>query len=636
MAVGFCRVTCGKPAAPASLILIPKGMKSPGGMSGRDKPPGKYAAGRDTNLAPGSPVCIDARYTVRQSLGGGATSVVYRAYDELLKRDVVIKLYSSHGKHWTGDDRKSFLKEAKFAAGLTHPNVAAIYSVGIADGDPFIVMELIEGKSLASHLASEGTMPVHQALAVVEQVSLAAHHLHRNGLIHRDIKPANIMLSNHEGELIAKLIDLGLAKRDSVTLRLQGQNVTETIPGLAIGTPSYMSPEQVCGDKVDSRSDVFSLGTVLYEAVTGRCAFEADQIVARMMITLNSDPAPMSEASPDVLVPAAIENIALIAMSKNPAERFQSAAELAENLAAVRTALLSGKPLPVVRKPKASTYKNPAKPMPGSSAPRLLPALTAFLLLVCAVGAIWFHNKINNTTGAQPTLEDGVIKASAPEQFDGHRKLQELYFKQWVASHGRLPRTQVILEAERCLKLSAWVHQPFEMAKVQLRASVVEGDEFSQEQFQSVIDYILAAIRKDRGPDKRELQRQLDEIDQLIDQFASSCQRHPTVAFDLFTPALRALTAQHDYLIAFTQSLRMLHIQQKVAPSSTVIPWSYMTVSSTAFTAGDEQSARYYHSLTQQCLQMPGRFGLSAEAQAELRLDSDRLEHSLEQRQSRR
>jgi serine/threonine protein kinase len=300
---------------------------------------------------------INERYILRQLLGQGATSYVYRATDELLKREVSIKIYNSSISAWSDSDEQRFLKEAKIAARLEHNHLAAIYSVGITEGSPFIVMELVEGKSLATHLSTEGPLSVHQALDVIEQVCSAAQYLHEHGLIHRDIKPANIMLTNDNDKLTARLIDLGLAKQQMSTIELQQRGQTQTKSGVTVGTPIYMSPEQLCGRKVDARSDVFSIGAVLYEALTNERAFDCTESLSHPVTTLTTEPEPMSQASPGLLVPPSVENAALKAMSKNPDNRYQSALLFGEALANIRTALTLGTTLPIINKPKPTSYQ---------------------------------------------------------------------------------------------------------------------------------------------------------------------------------------------------------------------------------------------------------------------------------------
>src|SRR4051812_7319527 len=212
-------------------------------------------------------------YEILSALGAGGMGEVYRARDSRLGRDVAIKILPAHLAS-NSDARRRFEREAKTISSLNHPHICALYDVGNQDGIEFLVMECVEGETLAKRL-EKGPLPVSQVLKHGMQIADALDKAHRSGVVHRDLKPGNIMLTSSG----VKLLDFGLAKATPPLVEgamLTG-DVTRTAPmtqqGTILGTFQYMSPEQVEGKEVDARSDIFSFGSVLYEMVTGRRAF---------------------------------------------------------------------------------------------------------------------------------------------------------------------------------------------------------------------------------------------------------------------------------------------------------------------------------------------------------------------------
>ena len=186
-------------------------------------------------------------------------SVVYHAHDDQLDRPAAIKVVAS--THATEIGRQRLQREAKAAARIRHPHICQIYEIGDADGDPFIAMELLEGEPLSARL-TRGGLPVPEALAIAQQMLDALQTLHEQGIVHRDLKPSNVFMTAHG----VKLLDFGLARHTATAL--SGTVVTEsplTLPGTAVGTPHYMSPKQFRGEPADARSDVFSMGVMLFE-----------------------------------------------------------------------------------------------------------------------------------------------------------------------------------------------------------------------------------------------------------------------------------------------------------------------------------------------------------------------------------
>jgi hypothetical protein len=265
-------------------------------------------------------------YEIVAPLGAGGMGEVYRARDTRLDRTVAIKILPPH----FADDamrRQRFEREAKVVSGLNHPNICTLHDVGQQDGVHFIVMEYLEGESLAERL-TKGPLPAAQVLQYGTQIASALDKAHRNGVTHRDLKPGNIILTKSG----AKLLDFGLAKAEpSASL---GKTLTDATPrplpmtklGTIIGTVPYMSPEQLDGKEVDARSDIFSLGAVLYEMVTGNRAFQGQSEFSVASAILHKDPPSISTLQP--LTPPALERTIRVCLAKDPDERWQSASDL--------------------------------------------------------------------------------------------------------------------------------------------------------------------------------------------------------------------------------------------------------------------------------------------------------------------
>jgi len=264
------------------------------------------------------------QYTVLARVGAGGMGVVYRARDKRLERDVAIKVFPP-GVQIDETARKRFRKEAMALAKLNHPNVAAVYDVGEQDGTDYMVMEYVPGKSLAERVHA-GALPVSEAVSLADEVAKALQEAHEQGIVHRDLKPANIVVTP-KGH--AKVLDFGLAK---LLAPEGGKDATLSLPGSVglVGTPRYMSPEQAQGGSVDERSDLWSLGVVLYETLAGKPPFDGKGGVGVLRAVLEQTPKPLHELRPDV--PKEVERIVLRALQKDPSKRYQSAAEMERDL----------------------------------------------------------------------------------------------------------------------------------------------------------------------------------------------------------------------------------------------------------------------------------------------------------------
>src|SRR3954463_10213956 len=253
---------------------------------------------------------VDGRYSIISRLGSGGMADVYCAQDLQLGRKVALKLLY---RRFAEDEEfvERFKREASAAAGLQHPNVVGVYDRGEWDGTFYIAMEYLEGRSLKQVLQEEGPLAPERAIDIVVQILRAARFAHQRGVIHRDIKPHNVIL-DEEGR--AKVTDFGIA-------RAGASDMTET--GSIMGTAQYLSPEQAQGQPVSPRSDLYSIGVMLYELLTGRVPFDAESPVAIAVRPGSDRPVPPAELNPGI--PPALDAVVMKALEKDPARRFADA-----------------------------------------------------------------------------------------------------------------------------------------------------------------------------------------------------------------------------------------------------------------------------------------------------------------------
>jgi eukaryotic-like serine/threonine-protein kinase len=262
------------------------------------------------------------RFTVLAEIGRGSYGVVYAAHDPVLGREVALKIIPlASEERYRTQIEASFLREAKSAGGMSHPSIVTVYDAGKTDELAYIAMERLHGQDLHEYLASGSQMSPRQAAAMIMRVADAIHYANKRGLVHRDIKPSNIFLSR---DLKPKLLDFGTALAP----------VAEPPPRGArqlVGTPNYMSPEQAKGESLDARSDIFSLGTILYELLAGRRAFDGRTVDETLDRVIDSTPRPVEKIRPDT--PPALAQIVRKAMARDPGDRYQKASELRNALA---------------------------------------------------------------------------------------------------------------------------------------------------------------------------------------------------------------------------------------------------------------------------------------------------------------
>jgi serine/threonine protein kinase len=300
------------------------------------------------------------RYELGPRLGTGGMATVYRARDRVLGRDVAVKVLA-HGYASDTSFVERFRREARAAAGLNHPNVVTVYDHGADDGSRYIVMEHVDGRTLAEVLAQEGTLAPERAAAITAGVARALDAAHRRDLVHRDVKPANILLTRDDR---AKVADFGIARAAA--------DAALTATGTVIGTATYIAPEQAAGRSVDHRSDIYSLGCVLYEMLAGRPPFTADTDLALASRHVRDDPAPPSSIRDGI--PPELERVVMTALAKDPGRRFRTAREMADAAAA---AMIPPGAATAVIEPGQRTAVMPAIPDEPGRDRRWLPWLLA-------------------------------------------------------------------------------------------------------------------------------------------------------------------------------------------------------------------------------------------------------------------
>jgi serine/threonine protein kinase/Tol biopolymer transport system component len=307
-------------------------------------------------------------YEVSEVIGRGGMGVVLSGHDPRLNRVVAIKALSPQLASNPTAHRR-FLREAQAAAAVSHPHVVTIHAVGEQEGTPYLVMEYVAGQSLQQKIDVQGPLEVREVLRIGSQIAFGLAAAHAQGLIHRDVKPANILLEN--GVQRVKITDFGLARA--------ADDVSCTQTGLIAGTPQYMSPEQAGGEPIDHRSDLFSLGSVLYTMCSGRPAFRAESALGVLRRVCDATPRPIHEINPDI--PDWLVSIIDKLLAKRPADRYRTAAEVGEHLERCLAHLQQPSQVPVPLAPPAAPVHRP-----GGRRRRWLPAAAVLIGLATCLG----------------------------------------------------------------------------------------------------------------------------------------------------------------------------------------------------------------------------------------------------------
>ncbi|MEJ2212249.1 MAG: protein kinase, partial [Anaerolineae bacterium] len=334
-------------------------------------------------------------YEITAKVGEGGMAVVYKGYQQSLNRYVAIKVLRAE----LAQDKEfveRFRREALSVADLSHPNILHVYDAGFSDGVYYIVMAYVDGGSL-KEMVMRGPMDMDYAISIVAQVADALQHAHQHGLVHRDVKPNNILMTRDGRPL---LTDFGIAKAVH-----ESTGLTRT--GTSIGTPEYMAPEQIQGQKVDGRTDIYALGIVLYEMLTGWTPFSTTTPVATLYKQVNEPPPPLRQAN--INIPTWLEEVVLKALEKSPQDRFQQASDFAEALRQRQAPASASTPAPTVIGRTAPRTEAPSKPRG-----RLVPVLIGgIVLLVLALVAIVAAVLLSGGSGPAPEYTRVVPRATA-------------------------------------------------------------------------------------------------------------------------------------------------------------------------------------------------------------------------------
>jgi serine/threonine protein kinase len=364
------------------------------------------------------------KYEVLGLVGQGGMGSVYKVKDRDRGAVFAIKVLRTELASEAGAVKR-FEQEAIAAAQLTHPNLVAVYQHGVMEqshGEPFLVMDYVEGESLASLIKREGYLPIKRALDIFIQVCDAVGHAHSKGLLHRDLKPSNVLISKSaNGSDFVKLVDFGIAK---VLPAADMQNASLTHTGELLGSPLYMSPEQCLGELVDVRSDIYSLGVLMYEVISGKPPFFAANPIKIIFKHLNEPPAAIRLPLSGHEIPALLEAMVLRCLEKKPADRYQSVTDLTADLALIQ----EGKQ-PIWKKKPASKAAFPAKK-----------TAVAVALSFIAVSLSWFAigsfnsarqsqtSALNTSSVPLPSVKNNVLIDSCTREIANHPKDPTWYF----------------------------------------------------------------------------------------------------------------------------------------------------------------------------------------------------------------
>lgn len=408
-----------------------------------------------------------SHYRILSKLGEGGMGTVYVAEDTLLGRRVAIKSLAIPSAPGQRHFRTRFLREARAASLLNHPHIATVHDYGeTEDGQPYLVMELVNGESLSELLRRE-SLPLERAVGIVKQVTEAIAEAHHHGIVHRDIKPSNVALDQRNE---VKVLDFGLAKhvepddREGVG-ESAGLSATYTLEGVIIGTPAYLSPEQALGLPVDRRSDIFSLGSLLYECLTGKPAFNGTGLVEICAQVIRDDPAPPSQLNPRI--PHELDRITLKALAKKTEARYQTADELLEDLKAAGSSLADvahGRTsVPTLKVIGARVRSSIARLSSPKRARTALGALVGLTLLALLIG-LWVSVRRGSTPEPSPEAKRWY-GAGTDALRDGSYLKASGMFEQAIRADARFPLAHARL-AEAWMELDYEERATGEMLRV--------------------------------------------------------------------------------------------------------------------------------------------------------------------------
>ena len=353
---------------------------------------------------------VNNRYSIVRTLGGGGMANVYLAHDEILDRDVALKVLREQFAH-DEEFAERFKREALSAAALSHPNVVSVYDRGQEAGTSYIVMEYVAGGTLKERISRGGPLDPGAATSIALQIAEALQAAHEQGVIHRDVKPHNVLLTS-SGR--AKVADFGIARAASAATISQSSMV--------LGTASYMSPEQAMGKAVTPKSDLYSLGVVLYEMLTGELPYTAENPVAVSMKHVNDPLRPPREMNPEI--PEELNALITKLLAKDPDGRYQSAAQLAQDLRRLHDGLppinagLPGDAAGPTRVAPRATVPLPPRRGSGLRTPWILAATLALVALLGAIGWALLGSPLERAAGVEVPSVEGLTQERAKQKLD--------------------------------------------------------------------------------------------------------------------------------------------------------------------------------------------------------------------------
>ena len=365
---------------------------------------------------------LAGKYEILSLLGTGGMGVVYKGRQDIMDRIVAIKMLQSHFLNDSANVKR-FQQEGRATCKLNHPHIITVYDFGISQqsGQPFIVMDYLQGVPLSDVIKQEGQVSVDRAVKIFIQAAEALGHAHKQGVVHRDLKPSNIVLINYDGDKdFVKVVDFGVAQLMEDTSGEGRQRLTQM--GEVCGSPVYMSPEQCQGVHLDSRSDIYSMGVVMFETLTNRLPLLGKTMVETMRRHIEETPPPFSKVRPDLYIPERVEQVILKAMAKSPDDRFQSMEQLAKELELAipkpgRSQVLRTTPLET-EETKESISSDLGKVFMGMTTTHLAIAVVSVLVLAGLVGGVIFMLMKSPDTGGDTTKPAPTIspEEKSPEQ----------------------------------------------------------------------------------------------------------------------------------------------------------------------------------------------------------------------------
>jgi serine/threonine-protein kinase len=348
------------------------------------------------------------RYRIERALGHGGMAVVYLAHDEELHRRVAVKVLA---EHLAGDDnfRARFLQESRLASRLSHPNIVQVYDAGETEGSPYIVMEYVPGETVAQR----GKLSHAEAVPLALQACAGLQHAHNAGLVHRDVKPANLLVREDH---VLKIADFGIARAAELTRLTQH--------GTVLGTAAYLSPEQAAGDEVTAATDIYSLGAVVYELLTGRAPYEFNSLAELAAQQTSGAITPLRDLEPSV--PEPVEAAVMHALAREPRFRPASASDFAHELAAASQPPTDPLPATAVTEPLQSrTYRS----IPRSSAWLWIAGAAAVVIVAVIVGLLSLGGG-SSSTKPQPVPIQGPARGATPAA-------EARNLSAWLRAHSR-------------------------------------------------------------------------------------------------------------------------------------------------------------------------------------------------------